>query len=56
MKEAGAVLVGGHTIQDDEPKYGLSVPVLYIRIEYGRSLRVQRGMCWFLQSRSEAVL
>lgn len=23
--EAGAVLVGGHTIQDDEPKYGLSV-------------------------------
>ncbi len=25
VKEAGAVLVGGHTIQDDEPKYGLSV-------------------------------
>ena len=23
--EAGAVLVGGHTIEDDEPKYGLSV-------------------------------
>lgn len=23
--EAGAVLVGGHSIQDDEPKYGLSV-------------------------------
>ena len=25
MKEAGAVLAGGHSIQDQEPKYGLSV-------------------------------
>jgi selenide,water dikinase len=25
IAEAGAVLVGGHTVQDDEPKYGLSV-------------------------------
>ncbi len=25
VQEAGALLVGGHTIQDDEPKYGLSV-------------------------------
>lgn len=25
VMEAGAVLAGGHTIQDDEPKYGLSV-------------------------------
>lgn len=25
VKESGAVLAGGHTIQDDEPKYGLSV-------------------------------
>ena len=25
VMEAGAVLVGGHTIQDDEPKYGLCV-------------------------------
>ncbi len=25
VKEAGAILVGGHTIDDDEPKYGLSV-------------------------------
>ncbi len=25
VREAGAVLVGGHSIQDDEPKYGLSV-------------------------------
>lgn len=25
VKEAGAVLAGGHTIQDNEPKYGLSV-------------------------------
>ncbi len=23
--EAGAILVGGHTVEDDEPKYGLSV-------------------------------
>lgn len=25
IKEAGALLVGGHTIEDEEPKYGLSV-------------------------------
>ncbi len=25
VKEAGAVLVGGHSVSDDEPKYGLSV-------------------------------
>ena len=25
IAEAGAVMVGGHTIDDDEPKYGLSV-------------------------------
>jgi len=25
VKEAGASLVGGHTVKDDEPKYGLSV-------------------------------
>lgn len=25
VKEAGAITVGGHTVQDDEPKFGLSV-------------------------------
>ena len=25
VKEAGAIIVGGHTVEDDEPKYGLSV-------------------------------
>lgn len=25
VSEAGAILVGGHTVEDDEPKYGLSV-------------------------------
>lgn len=25
VQEAGAVLLGGHTIEDDEPKYGLSI-------------------------------
>lgn len=25
VKESGALLVGGHSVQDDEPKYGLSV-------------------------------
>ena len=25
VKEAGAILVGGHSVQDDEPKYGLCV-------------------------------
>lgn len=25
VKEAGAIIAGGHTVQDDEPKYGLAV-------------------------------
>ncbi len=25
VAEAGAILVGGHTVEDEEPKYGLSV-------------------------------
>lgn len=25
VREAGAILIGGHTVEDDEPKYGLSV-------------------------------
>lgn len=25
VKEAGAILIGGHSVEDDEPKYGLSV-------------------------------
>lgn len=25
VKEAGAITIGGHTVEDDEPKYGLSV-------------------------------
>lgn len=25
VKEAGAVIIGGHSVEDDEPKYGLSV-------------------------------
>ena len=25
MRAAGAILAGGHTIRDDEPKYGLAV-------------------------------
>jgi len=28
IQEAGAVLVGGHTVEDNEPKYGLSVTAL----------------------------
>jgi selenide, water dikinase len=34
--EAGAVVVGGHSVQDDEPKYGLSVTGL---VHPGRVLR-----------------
>jgi selenide,water dikinase len=30
VSEAGAVIVGGHTINDDEPKYGLSVTGLVL--------------------------
>ncbi len=25
MREAGVLLIGGHSVEDDEPKYGLSV-------------------------------
>ena len=38
VMEAGAVLVGGHTIQDDEPKYGLCVSE-----EDFQKLRLQTG-------------
>ena len=35
VKEAGAVLVGGHSVQDDEPKYGLFVHPDKIFKNYG---------------------
>ena len=45
--EAGAVLVGGHSVQDDEPKYGLSVTASFTRIRFIRITGVSREMCWF---------
>lgn len=45
--EAGAVLVGGHSVQDDEPKYGLSVTGFVHRIRFIRITGVSREMCWF---------
>ena len=42
VKEAGAVLVGGHSVQDDEPKYGLCVSGLYIQTRYSRTMDADR--------------
>ena len=41
VKEAGAVLAGGHSINDEEPKYGMAVTALYIRRKSGKT----RGQC-----------
>ena len=32
VQEAGAIIAGGHTIQDDEPKYGLAVTGLVLSL------------------------
>lgn len=37
VAECGAVLAGGHSVQDDEPKYGL---VVYGEVERGREWRI----------------
>ena len=45
VKEAGAVLVGGHTVQDDERSTDFVCPDLYIRRRFLRITDVNRGMC-----------
>ncbi len=50
VKEAGAVLVGGHSVQDDEPKYGLCVSGFVhpdrIFKNYGLCLPNRSGAAW----------
>lgn len=45
--EAGAVTVGGHSVQDDEPKYGLSVTGFVHPDKIYKITGVSREMCWF---------
>ena len=45
VKEAGAVLAGGHTVQDEEPKYGLSVTALCALTGSGPMEELSPGMC-----------
>lgn len=43
VMEAGAVLAGGHTIQDDTPKYGLSVTGFVNPKEFWKNYGAQTG-------------
>ena len=43
VQEAGAVIVGGHTVEDDEPKYGLSVTGLVDPAELVTTAGAQPG-------------
>lgn len=43
VKEAGALLVGGHSIEDDEPKYGLSVMGLVSPDKIWRNIGAKPG-------------
>ena len=55
VKEAGAVLVGGHSVQDDEPSTGCACPALCTRRRYSKITDADRGISWYLPSRSEAA-
>lgn len=48
VAEAGCILAGGHTIQDDEPKFGLSVIGLVHPREYWRNNTIEEGDVIFL--------
>lgn len=48
VQEAGALLVGGHTISDDEPKYGLAVTGLIAPGEILTKGAVEPGDCLIL--------
>jgi selenide, water dikinase len=48
VAEAGALLVGGHTISDDEPKYGLAVTGLISPHEIFTKGAVRAGDCLIL--------
>lgn len=55
VKEAGAVLVGGHSVQDDEPKYGLCVSDLFTRIRSLRIMAADPGDILILTKQTEVV-
>lgn len=48
VKEAGAVLAGGHSIQDDVPKYGLSVTGLVHPKAFWKNSGARPGDCLIL--------
>jgi selenophosphate synthase len=44
VKESGAVLAGGHTVTDKEPKYGLAVTgIIHPSIHFGKGWRAGGG-------------
>jgi len=45
VSEAGALVIGGHTVDDDEPKYGLAVTGSLIRPGWSRLSAPARGTC-----------
>lgn len=48
IAEAGAVLAGGHTVQDDEPKFGLSVVGFVEPDKYWKNNSLEEGDVLFL--------
>ncbi len=48
VQQSGAIIAGGHTIQDDEPKYGLAVSGLIHPQKIIRNSQAQAGDCLFL--------
>jgi len=53
--EAGALITGGHSIYDDEPKYGLAVTALSTRTKSSRTPARSLATRCFLQSRSASA-
>ena len=51
VMEAGAVLAGGHTINDKEPKYGLCVTGMCIRTKCGKITAQKKETSLFLPNR-----
>ena len=52
MKEAGAVLAGGHSINDEEPKYGLCVSGFVKPDRIWKNGEQGQGMCCILTKTS----
>lgn len=44
--EAGCIIAGGHTIEDNEPKYGLCVTALFAPTAFSKISAHSRAMCW----------